>query len=107
LKISGHFKSSSGPPPPVVAAGAGRSVVAVNLAAIADRVQVDDVAFPVERVDDSIIAHAQTKAVVPLQSVVRESSDPKAHVINLRFDARLDFGWKFEKGGVESGVLNL
>ena len=61
----------------------------------------------VECVDDSVIARAQAKTVVPLQAVVRKSFEPKPQVINLGLDARLDFGREFEKGGVKTGVANL
>ena len=84
-----------------------RSIVAVNLAAMADGQKVDNVPFHVGRIGDPEVAHAQAKSVMPFQAMVGKGFEPKPHVINLGRDAGLDVGWEFEKCGVETGVVNL
>ena len=79
----------------------------VDLTAISNGKQMNDIFLNIKCIDDPIGAHAQSVAVLPLQPVVRKRGESKSHLIDLVFDSGLDLGRQFKKGRIEAGLVNL
>jgi hypothetical protein len=81
--------------------------LSVDLAAVSNGKQMNDILLSIKRVDDPIVAGAQSAAVLTFQPVVRKRAESKTHFVDLVFDSRLDFGRQFEKRRIEGGIIDL
>ena len=62
---------------------AAPSASLVNLAAVADVVEINPSQLHIEFIKHAVIAHAQLEFSTALQSLMREIFQPRAHLINL------------------------
>jgi hypothetical protein len=70
----------------------------VNLAAVADVVEINSAKFHIKFVKHTVVADAQLEFRAALQSLVRESFQPRAHVVNLALHHFADAGRQIVEG---------
>jgi hypothetical protein len=71
--------------------------VTVNLAAIANRHEINFSARQIETINHPIIADAQSVLVRTSHAIMLESREPQTHRINLSLDMRLNLRWQAGK----------
>jgi hypothetical protein len=68
---------------------------------------MDYVLLNFERVDDAVIANAQSISPKAFQAFMRESAEARSHLVDFCFYARAETRRQPEKWNVETRVVNL
>jgi len=72
-----------------------------------DSKQMNPVLVRVERVNDSLVAHARPKTVRSFQPMMRKRFEAQSDFIDFRFDPCTESGWQLDENGIETWVVNL
>src|SRR5205823_9485076 len=79
----------------------------INLTAMTNRQQMDNVLRRIERVNHAVISYPEAKAIASRQSVVWKSRKADAHFVDFILDAPTNRQRKLEEGGIKPGVRDL
>ena len=72
-----------------------------------DGKQMNPILLHVERVNDSVVAHARPKTVRSFQPMMWKRFEAASDFIDFRFDPCTESAWQLEEDRIETWVVNL